>query len=127
MLTEKESAMLEQVNREQNKANHFVNITEETLAEMVEKGESKMQFGYYELKPTTQKSFYGKAIVEIAGSTKLLYSYETKVCTLTGKGNFFRNWHGYSATTMKHVNAFREANNLPAIGKKQWEAMPVKY
>lgn len=77
------------------------------------------------LKPTTaQKSFYGKAnIIETVGAIQLK-SYNTIVCEIDkATGDFIRMWYGYSATTMRHINAFRETYGFPAINKKQWVAM----
>ena len=57
-----------------------------------------------------------------------LISYNRIVASVTGF-RFARNWGGYSATTLRHVNAFRE-HFLPRAGdtltKRQWEALPVE-
>lgn len=80
---------------------------------------------HYELKPIAQKSFYGKATVtENASGAALLRSYDTDVCGIVS-GRFVRYWGGYSATTMKHINAFRAAYGLNTITKKEWDALPV--
>ena len=81
----------------------------------------------YELKPNgSQKSFYGKATVIInkAGDS-VLKSYNTIVCGIIG-GRFVRFWDGYSATTAKHIHAFRLANGLQGVCKKEWDALPVE-
>lgn len=63
----------------------------------------------YELTPggyDRAKSFYGKAkVIEKDGET-LLQSYDTIVCKIDKSGEFVRMWEGYSATTMRHINAF---------------------
>lgn len=65
----------------------------------------------YELTPggyDRAKSFYGKAkVIEKDGET-LLQSYDTTVCKIDKSGEFVRMWEGYSATTMRHINAFIE-------------------
>ena len=82
----------------------------------------------YELKPVTgQKSFYGKAVVICySDGTKDLKSYNTIVCRVTSSGRFVRFWPDWSATTAKHINAFRMENGLHAIAKKEWLAIPVE-
>ena len=81
----------------------------------------------YELKPSTQKSFYGKANVFTGKRYDLLQSYSTMVCAIDKKtGAFIRLWGGYSATTQKHVNDFRYEHGVSSIGKKEWESMTVK-
>ena len=79
-----------------------------------------------ELKATTQKSYYGKALVlDGEHGEKMLKSYETIVCQYNPEmGDFVRLWGGYSRTTMNHVNDFRRLFNLPVLNKKEWEAMP---
>lgn len=63
---------------------------------------------FYELLPTNgQKSFYGKARVEIdENGNKTLYSYDTKILTITAEGEFLKHWNDWSATTGKHIKAF---------------------
>ena len=77
------------------------------------------------LSATLQKSYYGKAkvITDDAADVVSLKSYNTIVCQIS-KGRFIRTWGGYSRTTMKHVNDFRMAHDLPALNKAQWLAMP---
>lgn len=61
----------------------------------------------YELKPVSQKSFYGRAYVYVADDgTETLYSYGTPVARRKANGAYERLWGGYSATTAKHVKAF---------------------
>ena len=79
-----------------------------------------------ELKATTQKSYYGKALVlDGADGVKMLKSYDTIVCAYNpATGDFTRMWGGYSRTTMNHVNDFRRLFGLDPIGTKAWEAIP---
>ena len=75
-----------------------------------------------------QKSFGCKAVVEVRDDgTKVLYSYATKIAKITGE-SFVRlcdhDKKCSSQTTMKHIVAFCVHNGLPAITKKEWNAMP---
>lgn len=81
----------------------------------------------YKLTPTDgRKSFYGKAkVIEMNGET-LLQSYDTTVCKIDKSGEFVRMWEGYSATTMRHVNAFIKMFGISGGGKKWWDALPVE-
>lgn len=72
------------------------------------------------------KSFYGKAkVIEKDGET-LLQSYDTIVCKIDKSGEFVRKWEGYSATTMRHIDAFIEMVGISGGGKKWWDALPVR-
>lgn len=80
-----------------------------------------------ELKATTQKSYYGKAIViEDKFGNKRLKSYKTIVAEITKKGRFKRLWEGYSQTTMNHINEFRRENGLEKINAKEWKNIEVE-
>lgn len=80
-----------------------------------------------ELKATTQKSYYGKAIViEDKFGNKRLKSYKTIVAEITKKGKFKRLWEGYSRTTMNHINDFRNENGLEKINAKEWKNLQVE-
>lgn len=65
---------------------------------------------------------YGANAIEVDG---VLVSYNTPVCAIRG-GEFVRLWGGWSATTGRHVNEFREWHGLPRITKSQWEKMEVE-
>lgn len=70
----------------------------------------------YELVPTNGRQSYGhKAVVHEDGSTKVLYSYATKVCYSVAQGGFkgFRIANIYDPekkklrrTTMNHIEDF---------------------
>ncbi len=80
----------------------------------------------FELQATRQKSYYGKARVEITNGKALLYSYNTLVCFIDERTNtFYRTWDGYSLTTSNHINDFRRLYGLHAINKKRWLELPV--
>ena len=74
----------------------------------------------------TRKSFYGKAVViEHDNGEKELLSYNTIVCKLLPTGEFVRLWPGYSATTMRHVNAFLYHYGYSYGGKTWWDTVTV--
>ena len=62
----------------------------------------------YELIPNDgRKSFYGKAVVEVADDgSETLYSYNTAIIKRTAAGELIRLWDGWSATTGRHIKAF---------------------
>lgn len=72
-----------------------------------------------------QKSFYGKAKVIKTASATILKSYDTIVCSFDKEG-FHRHWAGYSATTMKHINAFLDMLGIDGGGKQWWTGKPVE-
>ena len=73
------------------------------------------------------KSFYGKAVVlvDTPSGWCFLRSYNTLVCGVSPSGGFRRYWDGYSMTTLRHVNGFRETHGLSPITKAQWLEMDV--
>lgn len=75
----------------------------------------------YELTPIRQKSFYGKAQVEVdnkGGET--LYSYGTPVIYRSPEGELFDLWGGYSATTQKHIKSFCGLNKAGVSALPYW-------
>lgn len=62
----------------------------------------------YELIPNNgRKSFYGKAIVEVADDgTETLYSYNTPIIKRTAAGELIKLWDGWSTTTGNHIKSF---------------------
>lgn len=79
----------------------------------------------FELKATSQKSYYRKAFVlQDESGNYFLQSYDTIVCGIVGD-EFFRYWDGYSVTTMNHVNDFRKLYNFPTMNKKAWINTPA--
>ena len=71
----------------------------------------------YELIPATgQKSFYGKAIVQIeSDGTKTLFSYNTPIIKQLPSGQLIRLWSGWSATTGKHIKSFCGLNKAQFV------------
>lgn len=82
-----------------------------------------MKMYYLSATGSNQKSFHEKAMVRIEDGKEILFSYNTPVCYIEN-GRFVRTWKGWSATTAKHINAFRVQNNLPKISKKEWMDLP---
>ena len=79
-----------------------------------------MNYYTMELIATTQKSYYGKAVIISNEKGVFLKSYNTIVCGFVG-GKFKRFWNDYSVTTMKHVNDFIKLFGMDAGGKgKKW-------
>lgn len=62
----------------------------------------------YELIPTDgRKSFYGKAVVEVANDgTETLYSYNTPIIKRLVDGSLVKLWSGWSVTPGRHIKAF---------------------
>ena len=79
---------------------------------------AKKKMKIYELKPiTSQKSFYGKAIVEIDDNgDEILYSYNTPIIKKMVDGTYKKLWNGWTATTGKHIKAFSGLNKAAFMG-----------
>lgn len=62
----------------------------------------------YELTPNNgRKSFYGKAIIEVADDgSETLYSYNTPIIKKSSNGDLVKLWDGWTATTGNHIRAF---------------------
>lgn len=79
----------------------------------------------WELKATSQKSFYKKAyVLEDEKGNLYLQPYDTIVCGIIN-GIFKKFWDGYSRTTQAHISDFRNAYNMEALYKKEWESLSV--
>lgn len=70
-----------------------------------------------------RKSFYGKAYVQQEGNALALYSYDLKVASCIN-GGIVKHWNDYSATTMRHVNAFVYHCKIAGGGKAWWTSLP---
>ena len=55
----------------------------------------------------------------------VLRSYQTDVALIGLDGKFRKTWNGYSATTLKHVNLFREKSGLGKLNKREWVELPL--
>lgn len=73
---------------------------------------------------SNQKSFYKRAYTHTDGNATILTSYTTQVCKIVDN-EFIRLWGGWSSTTAKHINEFRQQNGLPKISKSEWQSMEV--
>ena len=87
-----------------------------------------MTFNEFALAPTDgHKSFYGKAkVTEREDGAAVLKSYDTDVAMIDRDGNFHRFWTGYSATTMRHINAFLDRFGIDGGGASWWRNQPVE-
>ena len=84
----------------------------------------------YSINPVDgRKSFGNKAtVLDYSEERGLVFlkSYDTIVaCHDTVNGIFYRTWNGYSATTQRHIEAFRQLFHLDSLGKAEWEKLPV--
>lgn len=69
------------------------------------------------------KSFYNKAkVAELDNGDIELTSYNTIICRIRN-GKFEKLWDGYSATTMRHINAFLEFYGIEGGGKTWWDKL----
>lgn len=79
---------------------------------------------HHELTPTTQKSFYGRAVVYTReDGARVLYSDLRAVCSYHN-GRFIKYGVRFSPLELKHVNAFRAENGLAPVTRKAWAAWP---
>lgn len=77
-----------------------------------------------ELKATTQKSYYGKALLLEDGDSVKLRSYETIICEYNTKTKEFKKiWQGWSKTTAAHIDDFRRLFGLQPVSKREWLTM----
>jgi hypothetical protein len=70
------------------------------------------------------EGFGNRALVIPTDNGYILKSYYTNVAEFRN-GEFIRLWDGFSTTTLKHVNIFREFLGLRAIGKREWIELAV--
>ena len=68
------------------------------------------------------EGFGGRAIIKPDNNGNLiLQSYYTDVCSYNLKSDkFTKTWNGFSVTTLKHINIFRQFLGLKAISKREW-------
>ena len=70
---------------------------------------------------STQKSFYGKAVVDVLDNGhKILTSYNTDVCELDENNNIIEIGY-YSKTTARHINEFLMQHGHNKMTKKEIE------
>ena len=77
----------------------------------------------YKLNPmyTRQKSFYGKAVVNVhPNGEKVLISYSTAVARIVNGQPVVKGT--YSQTTLRHIKEFLQQHGFKAINKAQIEA-----
>ena len=68
--------------------------------------------------------FGNRAVIIPTNSGFILKSYYTEVAEIRN-GNFIRLWNGFSVTTLKHINLFRNFAGLKTISKREWIEMEV--
>ena len=74
---------------------------------------------------SSQKSFYGKAIVTVLeNGHKVLTSYNTNVCELDKNNNIIDIGY-YSMTTTKHINEFLMQHGQKGMTKKEIENFEI--
>lgn len=67
------------------------------------------------------KGFNNRATVKQDGYNLTLTSYYTDVASYnTMTKTFVKLWDGYSATTLKHINAFCDYLKIPGFNKREW-------
>lgn len=68
------------------------------------------------------EGFGGRAIIKPDNNGNLiLQSYYTDVCRYDVKADkFTKTWNGFSVTTLKHINIFRQFLGLETISKRTW-------
>ena len=68
----------------------------------------------------------GKGWEGVTNGWHVCYSYGKPVAKIRlHGGEFVRLWDGYTGTTLRHVNEFRENHGLYSINKKGWDALKV--
>lgn len=80
----------------------------------------------FNLVPLTQKSFGGKAVVEVENGVSTLKSYNTNVATYNHKENKMQVNGYYSPTTLRHINAFFDYYGFDTCTKKELETIYLK-
>lgn len=88
----------------------------------------EMRQKYKELKNNrgafTLDGFGNRALVIPTNNGYILQSYYTEVAEIRD-GEFIKLWDGFSVTTLKHINAFREFAGMDTISKREWIEMEV--
>ena len=66
--------------------------------------------------------FGGRAIIKTDNNgNPILQSYYTDVCRFDLKTRtFIKTWNGFSVTTLKHINIFRQFLGLNTLSKREW-------
>lgn len=66
--------------------------------------------------------FGSRAVIIPTESGAILKSYYTEVAEIRN-GEFIKLWNGYSNTTLKHINAFRNYYGMRTISKREFIEM----
>ena len=70
------------------------------------------------------EGFGNRALVIPTETGYILRSYYTDVAEYKN-GEFIKRWGGFSATTLKHINIFREFLGLERLSKRDWIELAV--
>lgn len=72
------------------------------------------------------EGFGGRALIIPDGNKLILKSYYTNVCEFDLKTEkFTKTWNGFSVTTLKHINIFRQFLALNTLSKREWIELEV--
>lgn len=72
-----------------------------------------------ELKAFALEGFVGRALIIPTETGYILRSYYTDVAEVRD-GEFIRLWDGFSVTTLKHINIFRQFTGFDTMSKREW-------
>ena len=65
------------------------------------------------------EEFGSRAVIIPTKTGAILESYYTEVAEIRN-GEFIKLWDGFSVTTLKHINAFRNRYGMTTISKREW-------
>jgi len=67
------------------------------------------------------EGFGNRALIIPNGNELILRSYYTDVCRYNLETDtFIKTWDGFSVTTMKHINIFRQFLGMNTLSKREW-------
>ena len=83
----------------------------------------EMRTEYKELKANKKAfaldGFGGRALIIPTETGYILQSYYTEVAEIRN-GDFLKLWDGFSVTTLKHINIFRQFLGMNTLSKREW-------
>ena len=65
------------------------------------------------------EGFGNRALIIPVENGYILKSYYTDVAVVRN-GEFYKLWDGYSNTTLKHINTFRQFVGMNSLSKREW-------
>lgn len=69
-------------------------------------------------------SYDRAAIIYHTNNSVLLRSYYTDIAVIY-KGKFYKIWKGFTVTTLKHINLFRQEYSFSTLTKRDWIELPI--